>query len=272
MTEVTVRADRGSERKPLSRLSRDPVMHSRDLNRRIEALRARMAQVADLQRERRELLERGKDRTRPVNWALRLDEIDAALRLARKAASSDADDRRLQGVRGMSQQVSVLLADDHPVVRAGYRRALEESGRIRVLGEAADAREAVEAFKALRPDVVVMDLALPGLSGVEGIRRILVQQPDARVLVSSTNEDTICVRRALEAGACGYMTKTSAPRTLVEAVEAVAGGKRHLSHEVAQALAFAANTPDPAAQDGLSSRKLAVLEWLVKRPVGARHR
>jgi DNA-binding NarL/FixJ family response regulator len=164
----------------------------------------------------------------------------------------------------MSRRISVLLVDDHPVVREGYRRLLEESGRIRVLGEAAAVPEAVERFSTLHPDVVVMDFALPGLSGVEGIRRILAQQPDARVLVFSMYEDAIFVRRSLDAGACGYMTKASAPRVLVDAVEAVAAGRRYLSHDVAQTLAFAGSASAAAAQSGLSSRELAVLELLVQ--------
>jgi two-component system invasion response regulator UvrY len=237
-------------------------MQTRDLNRQMEALRARMAQVADLQRERRELVERGKDRTWPSDWALRLEEIDAALLLTGNTLASGPDDRRPEEMRG--QRISVLLVDDHSVAREHYRRLLEECGGIRVLGEAPDTREAVEKVRALRPDVVVMALDSPVLGGAEGIRRILVERSDARVLVFSMCEDPILVRRSLEAGAYGYMTKTSAPSILVDAVEAVAAGKRYLSHDVAQALAFAASAPDPAARNGLSSRKLAVVELLVR--------
>jgi two-component system, NarL family, invasion response regulator UvrY len=117
----------------------------------------------------------------------------------------------------MSLRITVLLADDHAVVREGYRRLLEESGRISVVGEASSAAEAYQQFCSAEPDVVVMDIALPGVSGIEGMRRILARKPTARVLMFSMYEDAIFVRRALDAGASGYLTKASAPRTLVEA-------------------------------------------------------
>lgn len=160
----------------------------------------------------------------------------------------------------MSARITVLLIDDHAVVREGYRRLLEDSGRISVVGEATSAAEAVEQFCRLLPDVVVMDIALPGVSGIEGTRRIRAHSPQARVLVFSMYEDAIFVRRALEAGACGYVTKSSAPRVLVRAVDAVALGKRYLSHDVAQTLAFG----DRSACQSLSAREFEVLELLVQ--------
>ena len=157
-------------------------------------------------------------------------------------------------------RVTVLLVDDHAVVREGYRRLLEDSGRISVVGEATSAAEAVEQFCRLLPDVVVMDIALPGVSGIEGTRRIRARAPQARVLVFSMHEDAIFVRRALEAGAAGYVTKSSAPRVLVRAVDAVASGQRYLSHDVAQTLAFG----DRSACQSLSAREFEVLELLVQ--------
>jgi DNA-binding NarL/FixJ family response regulator len=114
-----------------------------------------------------------------------------------------------------------------------------------------------------------MDIALPGVSGIEGIRRILAHREDARVLVFSMYEDTIFVRRALDAGAAGYMTKAGAPRVLVDAVESVAAGKRYISHDVAQALALAPLSADVAAQRKLSAREFEVLKLLVQgRTIG----
>ena len=127
----------------------------------------------------------------------------------------------------MNGCVTVLLVDDHPIVREGYRRLLQDSGRINVVGEASTVEEACQKFDALDPNVVVMDIALPGVSGIEGIRRLLSRRADARVLVFSMYEDAIFVRRALDAGAAGYMTKASAPQVLVDAVDAVAGGRRY---------------------------------------------
>ncbi len=164
----------------------------------------------------------------------------------------------------MNQRISVLLVDDHPIVREGYRRLLEESGKVRVTGEAAAVADAYQQFCRSKPDVVVMDLALPGVSGIEGIRRMLAHQADARVLVFSMHEDAIFARRALEAGAAGYLTKASAPRELVEAVEAVASGKRYISHAMAQTLAFASLSMDATAQRHLSAREFEVLELLVQ--------
>src|ERR1700709_930042 len=136
--------------------------------------------------------------------------------------------------------LSVLLVDDHAVVREGYRRRLDRSPAVRVAGEAADAAQAYQRFCALRPDVVVMDLALPGASGIEAMGRMLAREPDAHVLIFSVHEETIFVRRALDAGARGYVTKESAPDVLVEAVRAVARRARYLSADVSHALGLRA--------------------------------
>jgi DNA-binding NarL/FixJ family response regulator len=165
----------------------------------------------------------------------------------------------------MNGPITVLLVDDHPVVRAGYCRLLEESGAIRVVGEAATVADLFQKFPGLEANVVVMDIALPGVSGIEGIRRILARSQAARVLAFSMYEDAIFVRRALDAGAAGYVTKASAPHVLVEAVHAVAAGKRYLSHDVAQTLAL--GVPDAeaaAAHMALSAREFEVLELLLQ--------
>lgn len=164
----------------------------------------------------------------------------------------------------MSHRITVLLADDHAVVREGYRRLLEESGRISVVGEASSAAEAYQQFCSAEPDVVVMDIALPGVSGIEGMRRILARKPTARVLMFSMYEDAIFVRRALDAGASGYLTKASAPRTLVEAVDAVASGKRYLSRDVVQTLELTPAREDFAAASSLSAREFEILKLLAQ--------
>jgi DNA-binding NarL/FixJ family response regulator len=164
----------------------------------------------------------------------------------------------------MRTRIGVLLVDDHPVVRQGYRGVLEGSGRIAVLGEAATAAEAFRLFCSIQPDVTVMDISLPGLSGIEGMRRILAHAPGARVLAFSMHEDAIFVRRAIEARAAGYVTKASAPHVLVEAVETVAAGKRYLSHDVAQTLALASPESEGAVPGNLSPREFEVLELLLQ--------
>ncbi|MDY6945589.1 MAG: response regulator transcription factor [Pseudomonadota bacterium] len=164
----------------------------------------------------------------------------------------------------MSARITVLLVDDHAVVREGYRRLLDLSGGITVVGEAAGAAEAYQQFCSLTPDVVVMDIALPGVSGIEALRRILVHQPKARVLMFSMYEDVIFVRRALEAGAAGYLTKAAAPRVLVEAVATIASGRRFLSPDVAQTLALQPASAEQGSHDVLSAREFEILKLLVE--------
>jgi DNA-binding NarL/FixJ family response regulator len=164
----------------------------------------------------------------------------------------------------MSDAVTVLLVDDHAVVREGYRRLLERGGNIEVIGEADDADTAVERFGALAPQVVVMDIALPGVSGIEVMRRMLATNPATRVLIFSMYEDAIFANRALEAGAGGYVTKASAPNVLVEAVLTVARGKPYLSAEIAQALARRNAVAEAASADALSAREFEVLRLVVQ--------
>src|SRR6202167_4575991 len=165
-------------------------------------------------------------------------------------------------VRSDTQQVSVLLVDDHAVVREGYRRLLERRGDIVVVGEAADADKAYALFCRLEPQIVVMDITLPGTSGIESMRRMLLSKPDARVLIFSMHEDAIFARRALQAGAFGYVTKASAPNVLVDAINTVAAGKKYLSPEVAQKLALNEFIRDQA--DELSAREFEVLRLLAQ--------
>lgn len=164
--------------------------------------------------------------------------------------------------RNNKNQVSVLLVDDHAVVREGYRRLLERHGGIAVIGEAADAATAHSLFCCLDPQIVVMDITLPGTSGIETMRRMLIHKPDARVLMFSMHEDAIFATRALQAGAFGYVTKASAPHVLVEAIHAVAAGRKYLSPEMAQKLALRAC--GGAKTDALSAREFEVLRLLAQ--------
>lgn len=159
--------------------------------------------------------------------------------------------------------VRVLLVDDHAVVREGYRRLLERSAELQVVGECSTADAAVQQFAALCPDVVVMDIALPGASGIEALRRILQRDTSARVLVFSMYDDAIYVRRALQAGARGYVTKASAPQVLVEAVQAVSEGRRYLDQPVAQDLALSGGNEVVGNVESLSAREFEVLRLLV---------
>src|SRR3984885_10756243 len=166
--------------------------------------------------------------------------------------------------RGNRNQVSVLLVDDHAVVREGYRRLLERHDDIAVIGEAIDAATAHSLFCCLDPQIVVMDITLPGTSGIEAMRRMLLYKSDARVLIFSMHEDAIFARRALQAGAFGYVTKASAPNVLVDAINTVASGKKYLSAEIAQKLALRDFVTDQTAAGALSAREFEVLRLLAQ--------
>jgi two-component system, NarL family, invasion response regulator UvrY len=161
------------------------------------------------------------------------------------------------------RRISVLLVDDHAVVREGYRRLLERDDSLVVVGEAATAADAIRCDGELKPDVVVLDIALPGVSGIEILRRIIARRPDARVLMFSMYHDGIYASRAINAGARGYLSKASAPDLLVEAVRCVAGGQRYLSPDVEQAMTKQSSTENQLA-DSLSTRELEVLRMLTQ--------
>jgi len=165
----------------------------------------------------------------------------------------------------MSQEKSlhVVLADDHAVVREGYRRLLERTGDIEVLAEAGSGEEAYRLICDLKPDVAVLDISLPGLSGIEVVRRVIARNPDQKILVFSMHEDTVFSSRALQAGARGYVTKSAAPEVLVEAVRLVASGKLYISHEMAQELAVQMLPGREKPIDALSAREFEVFRLLV---------
>ena len=124
--------------------------------------------------------------------------------------------------------IRVLLVDDHPVVRAGYQRLLEQAGDITVVAQADRTDSACAAFAEHAPDVTVTDLAMPGSGGLELIRRLLLRTSNARILVFSMHDSDMLVRRAFELGARGFLSKSSAPEALLDGVRRVAAGARYL--------------------------------------------
>ncbi|GAB4567911.1 MAG: response regulator transcription factor [Rhizobacter sp.] len=132
--------------------------------------------------------------------------------------------------------IRVLLADDHPVVRSGYLRLLDQAGDIQVIAEAGDANAAYAAFTTHQPDVVVTDLAMPAGGGLELLRRVLLRDAQARALVFSMHDAPVLVRRALQAGARGFLTKASPPECLVDAVRELHAGRRYLGRELSPSL------------------------------------
>jgi two-component system, NarL family, invasion response regulator UvrY len=164
----------------------------------------------------------------------------------------------------MTDPIKILLVDDHAIVREGYRRLLESEPRISIVGEASDALQACQSARTLHPDVVIMDIALPGISGIEATRRLLKEQPRVRVLIFSMYDDAIYASRALEAGALGYLSKVSAPEVLVKAIYAVSRGESFLSSDVAANIGRSAAQSSRSEVDALTVRQLEILRLLVQ--------
>jgi two-component system invasion response regulator UvrY len=158
---------------------------------------------------------------------------------------------------------TVLLVDDHAIVRMGFRMLLAGAG-LDVVGEAGSGEQACQDYPRLRPDVVVMDLSMPGMGGLEAVRRLLAHDPQARVLALSAHEDTAHPRRVLRAGALGYLAKRGAPDELIAAVRAVARGDRYVDAQTAQALALAQIDGGGSPADLLSEREFAVFLQLAR--------
>jgi len=160
--------------------------------------------------------------------------------------------------------IRVLIADDHAVVRAGLKQILAATSDITVCSEAASGPEAVAAVRGTAFDVAVLDLSMPGRSGIELIRQLKIEQPGLRVLVLSMHQEDQYAVRALKAGASGYLTKESAPESLVAAIRKVAAGGAFVSPEVAQQLALGVIPgADRSLHASLSDRELEVFLRLV---------
>jgi two-component system, NarL family, invasion response regulator UvrY len=135
--------------------------------------------------------------------------------------------------------IQVLLVDDHAVVRTGFRLLLQSQPDITVAAEASSGEAACQLYTELNPDVVLMDLGMPGMGGLEALRRIRARSPAARVLALSAHDDPMHARRALREGALGFLSKRSAPEVLIEAIASVAAGRRYIDPSLAQKLALA---------------------------------
>jgi DNA-binding NarL/FixJ family response regulator len=158
--------------------------------------------------------------------------------------------------------LTILLVDDHPVVREGYRRLLERTAGYRVVAEASDAASAYQAYQKSKPDVVVMDLSLPGVGGIEALRHIRQWDRDARVLIFTMHSGAQFALKAFEAGAAGYVTKGSDAAELVNSVAIVAKGGRAMSDDVAREIA-AERLAHPQSQlDELSPREMEILRLI----------
>ena len=155
--------------------------------------------------------------------------------------------------------LSIMLVDDHPIVREGYRRLLERQPGLRVVAEAATAADAYQAYRAAEPNVTIMDLSLPGAGGLEAIRHIRQWNRAARILVFTMHQSAPFALKAFEAGASGYVTKTSPPEDLIRAVETVARGGRSLSSDIAAEIAAERLTNRNGPFDDLGPREIEIL-------------
>ncbi|MFO0761289.1 MAG: response regulator transcription factor [Byssovorax sp.] len=161
--------------------------------------------------------------------------------------------------------MKIMLVDDHQMLRDGLRAVLAREPGYDVVGEAADGVEALLNADQLHPDVVVMDISMPGMSGVEATRKLLAAQPGAKVVALSVHADRRYVQAMLKAGAAGYLVKNDAAGELLQALRAVAAGKNYVSPGVSGAVvkALAGSSPDPDTAQ-LSPRELEVLKLLAE--------
>jgi DNA-binding NarL/FixJ family response regulator len=158
----------------------------------------------------------------------------------------------------MADKLTVLLVDDHGLVRKGFRRMLEDDPAIRVVGEASEGQQAVKLALQLLPKVIVMDCALPGISGIAATRKILAKTPGAAVLMLSMHSEETLIRQALEAGARGYILKNAIDLDLVNAIKRVAQGELVLDPQLAKAEALKGER-----DFGLTPRELEILQHIV---------
>lgn len=158
----------------------------------------------------------------------------------------------------MSGIINVMLVDDHAVVRMGFKLLLEAATDVKVVAEAESGEQAVKMYGELQPDVVVMDITMPGIGGLEAIERIMAKDASARILVLSAHEDSVHPKRVLNAGALGYLTKRSAPEELIKAIRTVAGRKMYLEANVAQQMALQQLSGEKNPVDVLSAREFEV--------------
>jgi DNA-binding NarL/FixJ family response regulator len=158
----------------------------------------------------------------------------------------------------MANKLTVLLVDDHALVRRGFRRMLEDEPTFQVAGEASDGLEAVKLAEELRPDVIVMDCALPQMNGIEASRRILAKLPNTAILMLSMHSEDTLVKQAMEAGARGYILKNAMDLDLVSAIKKVAEGKTVLDPQIARSGALKGER-----DTGLTQRELEILQHIV---------
>lgn len=153
-----------------------------------------------------------------------------------------------------SRPIRILVVDDHPILREGVAAILEDRSDMTVVGEARDGVEAIVRYRELQPDITLMDLQMPGMGGLEAIKAIRAEQPNARIVVLTTYDGDVQAVRALKAGAMGYLLKSSLRTEMLDAIREVHGGRRYLHRHIADEIAL------HVVDDALSEREVAVLQ------------
>lgn len=160
--------------------------------------------------------------------------------------------------------IRVMLVDDHAVVRMGFKLLLQEAADIDVVAEAATGEEALKRYPDVKPDVVVLDIAMPGMGGLEAVTRLLAKDPDVRILILSAHEDSIHPKRLLKLGAAGYLSKRVAPEELIHAIHEVAAGNVFLDSTIARTMAEQALSGQQTPVEILSDREFEIFMLLAK--------
>lgn len=160
--------------------------------------------------------------------------------------------------------IRVILVDDHSVVRMGFKMLIESESDMEVICEAESGEEGIKVFKELKPDVVVMDITMPGIGGLESIERILAFDKNAKILVLSAHEDSVHPKRVMNAGALGYLTKRSAAEELIKAIRSISSGKKYLEATIAQQMAITQLSGENNPVEVLSDREFEVFMALAK--------
>ena len=155
-------------------------------------------------------------------------------------------------------KISVILADDHAVVRMGFRLLLQDTKDITVVGEAESGEEVIKLLNTLTPDVIVMDLSMPGIGGLEAISRIVSKDKSPKILILSAHEDAIYPKRSLKAGANGYLSKRGAAEELIKAIRQIHSGNMYIEPSIAQKVAMSQMGGETSPVDVLSEREFDV--------------
>ena len=157
-----------------------------------------------------------------------------------------------------SKVISILTADDHPLLRDGIAARVNNEGDMRIVAEASTGREAIERFREHKPDVTLMDLRMPDMDGIEAMEQIIAQYPDARIIVLTTYSGDALIVRALKAGAQGYLLKAQLRKELLETIRSVHAGRKRIAAEVASEVA------NHTADSSLTSREIDVLQLIAE--------